>query len=271
MKKLLLTFLSLLFATVSYADHDHLMWGPIGLPVDEQRGPWFATIDLDATEYAWQRVNDVTRKGDTSLRLELRDGDCFTAYPHDPAREWDDCTRDRERSEIREKWYAPLDTSVWYAFSMYIPEDYEPMYPKQIFFQWHGGDWGPNVYFQLNREKFLIDVLTEEHQTTTQYEVGELSKGRWLDFVIQVKWTKHDTGFFILYNDGNELWNYSGPTMDQKTYDIGTGPYVKMGIYRSHLSRWTQDRPHPTHVLYFDEYRRGRTFNEVDVNNYQGD
>lgn len=271
MKKLLLIITTAFFGTFAVAEHDHLMWNPQGLPVDEFRGPWFATIDLDATDYAWQRQTELTRKGNTALRLEVRDGDCFTAYPHDPAREWDDCTRDRERAEIREKWYAPLDTPVWYAFSMYIPEDYEYMYPKQIFFQWHGGDWGPNVYFQLNRDKFLIDVLTEEHQTTTQHEVGVLPKGRWIDFQVQARWTNASTGFFNLYINGSEVWKYTGKTMDDKTYRIGKGPYVKMGIYRSHLFRWTEDRPHPTHVLYFDEYRRSLNFSDVDIVNHAGD
>ena len=151
MKKTKALLLGLLFTTVSlfsYAEYDtSIMWNPQGLPVDESRGPWFATIDLEATEWAWQRQQNLVRKGDTALRFELRDGDCFTAEPNAPESGWDDCTRDRERSEIREKWYAPLNRDVWYAFSVFIPEDYVWMYPKQIFFQWHGGDWGPNVYF----------------------------------------------------------------------------------------------------------------------------
>ena len=273
MKKLalLILFVFVFFAAIVQADHDHLMWSPEGLPEDDYRGPWFATIDLDATDYAWQMQTEKTRKGPTALRMELRHGDCFTAYPHQPAREWDDCTRDRERSEIREKWYAPIEKGIWYSFSMYIPEDYEWMYPKQIFFQWHGGDWGPNVYFQLKRDKFLIDILTEEHQTTTQHEVGELPRGEWIDFVVYAKWTKYDSGFFVLNINGQEVWDYQGATMDPKTYDLGKGPYVKMGIYRSHLFRWDEERDRPTHILYFDEYRRGKAFQDVNIENHNGD
>ena len=272
MKKLFVAMFAVFIGVfTAHADHERPMWDPQGLPEDEQRGPWFATIDLEATDWAWKRQSDIVRKGPTALRFEMRDGDCFTALPHTPEEGWDDCTRDRERSEISEKWKPELDRNVWYAFSLYIPEDYPYMYPKQMFFQWHNKVWGPNIYFHLNRNEFQIDVLAEEHETTQKYHMGELPKGVWLDFAVNIVWTNSDNGKMVLYIDGDKVVDYRGPTMDDRSYTMGASPQVKMGLYRSHLFRWESEDPHPTQIIYHDEYRRGYTFREVDVRRYEGD
>ena len=78
-----------------------------------------------ARGYAYTRVAGFSRKGPTSLRFEVRSGDCFTAYPDRPSSGWDDCTRHRERAEVREKWTAMWNRPVWYAISIYIPRNYE--------------------------------------------------------------------------------------------------------------------------------------------------
>ena len=238
---------------------------PDQLPNDSKRGTWFDTIDEDARDYAWNRITDTKRKGDTALRFELRHGDCYTSP------DWDDCTQDRERTEVRERWSPPLDKEVWYSFSFYIPNDYEWMYPKQMFFQWHGGVWGPNAYFQLKRDEFLVDILTKRHETTTQYNLGKLDKGKWHDFVVKVKWTTKQNGYMTVYLKGKALFDHKGPTMDSETYAKGRGPHVKFGIYRSHLFRWTESRNRPTHILYFDEYRHGYSYDDVAIEKNRGD
>lgn len=270
-KKLSLFILTFLFATVALSATTN------DLPRDGLRGWWFQTIDLDAQDYAYTIVNDIVRKGESAIRFELRDGDCYTAYPENPTSGWDDCTRDRERAEIRERWNPPLDKSVWYSFSMFIPEDYEPMYPKQIFFQWHAGP-SPAIYFHLNENKFHIDILGEVGRTTQQYTYGRmLELGVWNDFEVNIVWSgDRASGRMSLWVNGQRVTNYIGPTLPPEVYtnmlngDLKT-PEVKFGIYRSHLFRYEGERPHPTHVLYFDEYRRGLFQSDVDLDNYEGD
>ena len=270
MRLLVLVFVFVFAATAS-AHHDNLLWNPQGYPTDEKRGPWFTTIDLEAVDWAIQRVEDRTRKGPTALRFEVRDGDCFTAKPHAPATGWDDCTRDRERSELREKWYPELHTPVYYAYSMFIPEDYEYMYPKQIVTQWHGGA-SPTMYFSLDRDQFEVDIRTETSQTTHKYELGVLPKGVWLDFVVRVVWSNSDDGMVKIWVNDNLLLEHQGATMDPQGYARGQGPFAKFGIYRSHLYRWEYpERDHPTQVLYFDEYRRGYNRDDITVENNTGD
>jgi len=270
MKRLILTFLVFIATIASAGTIDEL-------PVDEHRGPWFQTIDLDAQDYAYDVVTDPKRKGPTALRFELRDGECYTAYPENPTQGWDDCTLDRERSEVRERWNPPLDKSVWYAISVYIPADYEPMYPKQIFLQWHAGP-SPAIYYQLNKNNFYVDILGEVGKTTTQFNLGKdvLTLGEWHDIEVNIVWSGDaQSGRMILYVDGKKLVDYSGVTLPPDVYkDMQNGaktPEVKFGIYRSHLFRWTENRPHPTHIIYFDEYRRGLFHEDVDLDNFNGD
>lgn len=257
----------MLLSTALFAD-------PSILSVDDHRGPWTDTIDLDAEGYAYQRQSQWVYHGSTALRFELRDGDCYTAYPENPAQGWDDCTRDRERSEVRERWNAPVDKDMWYQLNMLIPADYTPMYPKQIFWQWHNGNNGPNLYFHLNENRFHIDILTEPGKTTTQYTFGDniLTLGTWHEITVNVVWSNNPRiGKLRVFVDGVMIVDHRGATIDDESYYNGVGPFVKYGIYRSHLSRYEYEGPHPTHVLYFDEYRRGFSEAEVEAFNYPGD
>jgi len=267
MLKFIIAFLLAMSTTVFSQDTSILL-------NDQNRGPWTDTVDEDARAYAYTLETDNVFRGPTALRFELRDGDCFTAYPENPASGWDDCTRDRERTEVRERWSPPLDTRMWYQLHMFIPNDYEPMYPKQMFWQWHNGLWGPNVYFHLNENKFHIDILTKPGQTTTQYTFGTdvLTTGKWHEITVSVVWSNDDAvGNLNVYVDRKRVVQHYGATLDDETYASGRGPHVKYGLYRSHLFRWNSSEPHPTHVLYFDEYRRGFSLEEVDARNYPGD
>ena len=259
------TLIMLLFAGGAFAGTANQ------IPNDDRRGTWFDTIDEDARDYAYSIQQNIVRKGPNAIRFELREGDCYTANPENPSSGWDDCTRDRDRAEIRERWEPKLDREIWYSFSLYIPADYVWTYPKQMFFQWHNGVWGPNAYFQLKRDKFLIDILTKEHTTTTQTEIGTLKRGKWHDFVINVRWTNKANGFMKVMVNGKYVLKYEGATMDDAAYASGHGPHVKYGIYVSHKFRWEGPGPRPTHVLYFDEYRRGYRYPHVDIKEYNGD
>lgn len=270
MRILFISILSLVItASLALAQAD-----PSTLRVDSTSGPWTDTVDEDARAYAYDVQSDFAFRGPTAMRFELRDGDCFTAYPSNPTQGWDDCTRDRERAEVRELWDAPVDVDMWYSIMLYIPRDYEPMYPKQMFWQWHNGIWGPNMFFQLKNNQLVIDILTERRNTTTQYAFapGDLRVGQWHELVVNVVWSgREDLGMMDFYVNGRRYVAHRGATLDPETYASGIGPHVKFGIYRSHLFRYEQPGPHPTHVLYFDEYRRGFSFADVDVDRYSGD
>lgn len=268
--KYLLSVILILVSSFAFAND--ILWNPQGYPEDEYRGGWFATIDIDAVDWAINTQSEITRLGPTALRFELRDGDCFTAQPENPSSGWDDCTRDRERTELRERWRPELDTLTWYTISIFVPKDYTYMHPKQIIWQWHSNH-SPDVYFQLDRDVFLVDVLTKVGETTDRYNLGNnlLTPGKWHDLVVRVVWSNSDQGRFTLYVNGNKVLDHLGPTMSNESYANKIGPFVKFGIYRSHLSRWNSELPHPTQILYFDEYRRSYNYDEIRLENITGD
>jgi len=247
------------------------------LRVDNARGPWMDTVDEEARTYAYTRVEGFSRKGPTSLRFEVRSVDCYTAYPSNPSRGWDDCTRHRERSEVREKWTAPWNIPVWYGISIYIPEDYNFLYPKQIIFQWHRGEQ-PVAYLKLERKNLKLDILTELGETTSIYDLGNVFDkgwaGRWIDVYWYINWSVENTGFLNMWIDREQVIQHTGATTDEEKGKCGTkdcGVFVKYGIYRSHLFRYEGGENNvPTQVLYFDEYRRGYSHREVDIESNEG-
>ena len=249
------------------------------LRADNNRGPWMDTVDEGARGYAYTRVAGFARKGPTSLRFELRSGDCYTAYPLNPTIGWDDCTRHRERTEVREKWTAMWDRPIWYGISMYIPDNYNFLYPKQIIFQWHRGEQ-PIAYLKLERKNLKLDILTELGQSTSIYDLGNVLEmgwaGKWIDILWNVNWSVDDTGYLYMWINDRQVIQHRGATSDKEkgkclASNGNCGPFVKYGIYRSHLFRYEGGEDNlPTQVLFFDEYRRGKTRNEVDVELNEG-
>jgi hypothetical protein len=61
-------------------------------------------------------------------------------------------------------------------------------------------------------------------------------RNRWVNFEIHVQWSTRDSGFFRVYVDGVQKVDYWGPT-----YYSGE-PYLKYGVYRSFVSRYTGSR-----------------------------
>ena len=249
------------------------------LRADGNRGPWMDTVDEGARDYAYTRVAGFARKGPTSLRFEIRSGDCYTAHPNNPSSGWDDCTRHRERTEVREKWTAMWDRPIWYGISMYIPDNYNFLYPKQIIFQWHRGEQ-PVAYLKLERKNLKLDILTELGHSTSIYDLGNVLEmgwaGKWIDVLWNINWSVDDTGYLYMWINDRQVIQHQGATSDKEkgkciSSNGNCGPFAKYGIYRSHLFRYDGGEDNlPTQVLFFDEYRRGKTRNEVDVELNEG-
>ena len=59
------------------------------------------------------------RSGETSLRFEVRAGDCGVFQGSG----WDDCSKRRERKELRQSDNINIG-ETWYHWSIYLPKDY---------------------------------------------------------------------------------------------------------------------------------------------------
>ena len=161
-----------------------------------------------------------------------------------------------------------MGRDYWYGFSMYMPIDFPDHGHLWTIGQWHAMHKGgagsakrsPVLFQQYKSGKFYVNVghsseKIEKANDITKiaiYQTRKFEKGVWHDFIYHVKWSYENDGFVEMWQNGKKRIDYKGP--------IGTnddeGPYFKYGIYR-------RDVPE-TYVMYFDEYRRGNSYEEVD-------
>ncbi len=185
-----------------------------------------------------------------------------------------------ERSELRMK-KTKIGQTYWYGWSMYLPPDWQDTSEgMDIFSQWatyptpRNGNFtcgangsyivrnGSNVVFKFQHKGDSTDIQCDRY---TLAKISDI-RGKWVDFVMQVKWTGDKDGFMKLWmktGDGAyaQKVDYQG-----RTYwnDEGEGPYFKTGLYKGDPNF---KGPAPRY-LYTDEYRLGdssSSFAEVSL------
>ncbi len=214
----------------------------------------FSKVSEKALPYAIQRTSEIARRGKTSLRFETRNGDCSQGSNG----QLNDCKTNRERTEVSDLWLAPLNQHVYYAYSIYIPKDYNEMdAPYQILGQFHDNE-ANNFDNQYANGKMYINFKYNHHDRMHLY-LTDFTKGQWHDFVYDAIWSKTDKGRIIVKMDGKEIVDYRGQNVSDTS---NVGPYFKLGNYRSHMERYKHGT-HPTQIVYYDEYRHGKSLSDV--------
>jgi hypothetical protein len=232
----------------------------------EPMAPWMTPLKSTwATEspglaHSIQSVSDVTRNGEASLRFELRKGDAFK----------DSLGRSTYRAEVDTKDFPPMRSVRWYAFSMYLPEDFPKEDNWLVLAQWHGVDKRhlgeasriPAMQFSYRGERFRLmirhsaeRILKEEEGSAkeTPFSTTSLPHGRWNDFVVQAKWSYENDGFVNAWLNGEQIVKYRGPV----GYNDDVGPYFRFGLYRGMTDK--------THVVYFSQVRSGVNAEEIGL------
>jgi hypothetical protein len=177
-----------------------------------------------------------------------------------------------ERAELA-KAKTEIGGTYWYGWSLYIPEEWsEKDTGWEIINQWaayptpRSGKFacGANGHYIGHNTKdgfvFALQYPTASKDSEcTKYKLATVSelKGKWVDFVINAKWTGNTDGFFKLWMKiGDGDWvskaDYKGSTWWN---DEGDGPYFKTGMYKGDPD-W--DGPSPR-VIYSDAYRLGNS------------
>lgn len=206
-------------------------------------------IAPNARPYAMQVVKAAdghpVRDGESAMRFEVRAGDCGADSV------WNDCSNDRERSELSS---TNLGGEQWVHWSIYLPEDYPIIYPvKTALAQFHqrGGDGKVAFMFQNHTGGYIADNQTGgTGQTIEQGRVlsDEEMRGKWNDILVHVNWSSNpSSGFFHVYVNGEDMPRYTW--FGRTTFGGGT-PYFKFGIYRSFMTR--RSGPEPTQIVYYD-------------------
>lgn len=183
-----------------------------------------------------------------------------------------------ERSELAMK-KTVIGNTYWYGWSIFIPSDWQdPSDGYDILAQWatfpsprngkfacgSNGSYmirsGNNISFRFQRKGENSDSECTRYNLASLPEV----RGKWVDFVMHVKWTGNTDGFLKLWTKiGNSSYtqnvDYKGRTFWN---DESEGPYFKMGLYKGDPNF----KGAAPRTLYTDEYRLGdanSSFEEV--------
>lgn len=157
------------------------------------------------------------------------------------------------------------DVVRWYGLSTFVPADWVNDPSTDIIFQFHeipdaGEDWrSPPLYLRVNDNKLEwnarwdskpLSVGNTPEGSATIY-TGPLVKGRWVDWVLTVRWDFRPggNGFVEIWRDGTRQPVYNGPNCynDQKPL------YLKAGLYRF---GW-DSTAFSQRVIFHDEIRVG--------------
>jgi hypothetical protein len=219
---------------------------------------------LSDTPWGYGIVTDPIRAGAQAQRFEVRPGDCAANGG------WDDCARDRERSEFRPDHEWDHGTVTWIGFSVGLPSDFfSSDQVKTTLAQIHqrGGpareDGGQVSHPPLLQLEMLGDIwrltVHQPNQSNIHIPLATVDalRGRWTD--VEIGYDSRDGGRVLeVWLDGEqrarvEDWNTTLPEFY----------YLKYGIYRSFVSR--HGAPMPTQVAWFDEVRIGSSREAVIV------
>ena len=149
-----------------------------------------------------------------------------------------------------------IGETYWLGWSLYFPKNFNPEGRTNIVSQWAAYPSSRNGNFACggnghkltaNGNKFEYDLQFQPNECI-EYDLGAVSKERWVDFVMHVKWTGNKDGFLYLWKDGVQVISYNGPTWYN---DEGDGPYFKMGAYKGSSGKGADFE------LFTDEYRLG--------------
>jgi hypothetical protein len=186
---------------------------------------------------AIETVTSPVREGTSAIRFTIKPGDCIAQ----------DCAEDRERVELKSLEHEHEGEERWYAWSFYLPEDFDSLWPARLFIaQFHQEGARPAMLFSLEPGGLRFDS-----QFTTGRPLlipAEVLRGRWHDVSMHVVWSK-SKGALDIDVDGRRALSERQQTMSADEV------YFKIGLYRAHLSRNSRSTS-STQTLYADSIRR---------------
>ena len=205
------------------------------------------------------------KSGQTSIRFEVRDGDCGSSGSG-----WSDCREKNGGNERHEIGHQRLETGPWrYHWSLYFPQDVN--FPENIdvfLGQWHedlpgtssGGD--PLFYFFVKNGVFQLQKRHQcgKYRNIVVDQVVNMVE-RWSDLEIYVNWTAKPDGFFQVNYNSQPFFRYNGPTLRPESTN---GVNFNMGIYRTQVGRGNQ--PLGPTIVYFDDVIREKATSKSEKN-----
>ena len=208
-----------------------------------------------------KKGKEPVRTGETSLRFELRRGDCGKNL----IGTWNDCNSNRERHELEMAEDGIFDTEKWVSYSIFVPEQTKvfsriagsSLIKATSIAQFHQrsivkgipSKSSPPFMFNLEPngitiQNFVINANDNRPLIAAREDVW----GQWLDVLVHLYSTSNRDGYFRVYiNGGSEpVYAYEGAitSKDQTLYST-------IGIYRYGVADGEET---PTQIIYFDNW-----------------
>ena len=239
MKKRVIVAFSLIVVTVTFLGCGGSGLGIILFQDNFDSGIWSKNWGLEKGANSVDAVRVVSNQSGSgrAVRFELH--------------KTDDLIHSGKRAELS----LPNDPQYaerWYAFSIYLPLDYERDTSEEILAQWHGwpdenlGEtWmSPPLALLTGTEHWRINRLWDANPVssndlvktnyTREYiDLGPYAsdRGKWTNWVFHIKWgwlPEHNAKLEV-YKNGTKVVDRNG--LPNTTNDV-RGPYFKMGIYK---------------------------------------
>jgi hypothetical protein len=197
---------------------------------------------------ALEMQSAIVRKGQHAAKMTLRAGDVF-----EPGSDRGNAT---ERDELREfKKYASEEGKLYaYKFSLFLPDGFPIVPVRLVIAQWKqycGNDTcsanNPVLAVRYVSGQLFITVQTDSGKTTV-YQTNDEVRNKWLDFRVNVRFSRLNNGQVDAWMNEKKIVSYKGATC----YSFKTGYnekgsfYFKTGLYR--------DLMQEPMTIYIDEY-----------------
>jgi len=189
------------------------------------------------SDMALERSSQYARKGSTSLRCYLKP----TPLNNWPNGSGGEATH---RAELAPHHNSPIPRyplegeEMWYGISYFFPNDF--VFAPQniandirfIIAQWqHGSPGSPVIALEVMGDKVVLQRQTGQSENSNwvdPVEIGTIKKGKWMDFVIRVKWNKSGGKIQIWVND---LLSYDMQNVQTIYSNLNNGGGFKIGLY----------------------------------------
>jgi hypothetical protein len=197
-----------------------------------------------ATSYAFTMATSPVFQGSKSGRFELRDTDPL------------------DNNGTRAEVVFPTATNLnrWYSFAAYFPSaDFKPDTEDELIGQWKQHERGVSsaISLRIKDDRFRLTVFPSYMAVSQKYDLGPVTKDKWLSFVFHIKHSTSSDGIIELWLNGQKIINRSGSNMYRLSSQDGmTYPEWKVGIYKS---AWNGTNTTATtkRVLYYDDIKLG--------------
>ena len=223
-------------------------------------------------------VSSPRRQGQRAVRFTARQG--YSRFGHNEAAMLAWHGNEQEGEEY------------WYAWSTQFPQDWVQPFKWGIFAEWHANlATSPIIGFSARENRVdltLLSGLADDARNVAQVDrvvplLWTLSKGRWNDFVMRVRWSLRN-GVIEVYHriEGERSLRKLAAFENVPTFQItkegkGLGTYLLLGMYRgSYCSQPTQLGctsslgEQTPNVIYHDGFARARTFEAAVAGAFPG-